>query len=47
MEEHSDATPGLGVPLAHVLIYWIPISLLLWGLILAALYLLTGGWSAT
>jgi hypothetical protein len=40
MEEHSDAAPGIGVPLAHVLIYWIPLSLLLWALILATLFFL-------
>lgn len=38
MEENGDTTPVLGVPLAHILIYWIPLSLLLWGLILAPLF---------
>ena len=38
MEENRDMAPGLGVPLAHILIYWIPLSLLLWGLILAPLF---------
>ena len=43
MEENRDLTPGLGVPLAHILIYWIPLSLLLWALILIPLYFLTAG----
>lgn len=34
--------PSLGVPVAHILIYWVPLSLLLWGLILAPLFYLLG-----
>ena len=43
MEEHRNAAPGIGVPLAHILIYWIPLSVLLWGLLLTPLYFLTIG----
>lgn len=38
MEENRDTAPTLGVPLAHILTYWIPLSLLLWGLILIPLF---------
>jgi hypothetical protein len=30
----------MGVPVVHVLIYWIPLSILLWGLILVPLFYL-------
>ena len=43
MKEDRDTRPGLGVPLAHILIYWIPLSLLLWGIILATLYFILLG----
>lgn len=43
MEETHESDPYLEVPLAHILLYWIPLSLLLWGLILApAFYLFSG-----
>lgn len=43
MEEQHDEAPGMGVPLAHVLVYWIPLSLLLWAVILVPLYFLAAG----
>lgn len=43
MEQKPEAEPNLEVPLAHILLYWIPFSLLLWGLILAPFFYLFPG----
>ena len=43
MEETHETGPHLEVPLAHILLYWIPLSLLLWGLTLAPVYYLFSG----
>ncbi len=38
MIKTPETEPYLEVPLAHILLYWIPLSLLSWGLILAPLF---------
>jgi len=40
MEETPEAEPYLEVPLAHILLYWIPLSILSWGLVLAPIFYL-------
>jgi hypothetical protein len=40
MEETPEAGPYLKAPLAHILLYWIPLSILSWGLILAPVFYL-------
>ena len=42
MEEKPEIEPYLEVPPAHILLYWIPLSLLSWGLILAPVFYLLG-----
>jgi hypothetical protein len=43
MEETPEVEPYLKVPLAHILLYWIPLSILSWGLILAPVFYLFPG----
>ena len=38
VKQKFEIKPCMGLPVAHVLIYWIPLSVLLWGLILAPLF---------
>jgi hypothetical protein len=40
MGETPEVEPRLEAPLAHILLYWIPLSLLSWGLILAPFFYL-------
>jgi hypothetical protein len=42
MEETTGTEPYLEVPPAHILLYWIPLSLLSWGLILAPVFYFLG-----
>ena len=40
MKETPEVEPRMEVPLAHVLLYWIPLPLLSWGLLLAPFFYL-------